>query len=223
MERVPTLELPPPAARLAFVGPTGSGKSYLAREILRHYRNVIIVDPKHQWSWKRPRDEWYELRAATLGQLYKQLQAADATGQPVLYRPPPEDLLPMNCRNLDHVADLALQRRNTILYYDELVYISGSSDWQVRAPKWYQAMTTGRTRGVGVWNAFQRPSWVPMVALTEAEERFIFYLRNKDDRRRMEEGTGEDLIPWGTLRQAPHTYVISTDSGTTGARRLKGD
>lgn len=45
--------------------------------------------------------------------------------------------------------------------------------------------TRGRERKIGVWAATQRPTWVPLFALSEAEWVFVFRLNVQEDRDRM--------------------------------------
>jgi len=206
--------LPRSNERVVFVGPTRSGKTRLARTLLRGRPNVLIVDPKGQWQ-ADPGD----LIAKTLPQLAQRLNAARDTGRRVVYRVPKEHLLPANAWYLDEVARMVLDRGKTLLYYDELVFVANGTDFTKRAPHFYFAMTTGASRGVGVWGSVQRPSHVPSIVFSETEYRATFYLRKASDRDRMEEVMGDD-VPWDVLRRNRYAFVFADDLDTTRPLRL---
>ncbi len=210
------MNLPKPNERLVIVGPTRCGKSYLARTLLRGAPNVLVVAPKGPKSW--PLDAG-DLRAVNLKQLAQRLDEARKTGARVVYYPPREHLLPENSADLDEVAAMALERRNTLLFYDELVYVANGNDFTKRAPHFYFALTTGGSQGVGVWGLCQRPSHIPAIVFTESEYRATFYLRKKSDRDRMEDALGDE-VPWDILRRNRHSFVFGDDMETSHAMKL---
>src|SRR5437868_3266777 len=53
--------------------------------------------------------------------------------------------------------------------------------------------TRGREKGIGVWGATQRPVWVPLFCLSEADWIMTFRLNLPDDRRRIAQICGEDI------------------------------
>lgn len=201
--------------RCVFVGPTGSGKTVLARTMLRGRENVLIVDPKGQWETS-PGD----LVAKNLKDLEAKLNFARKDGRRVVYKVPREHLLPYNAAYLDDVARMVLERKHTLLYYDELVFVASATDFARRAPNFYFAMTTGRSSGVGVWGSVQRPSHVPSIVFSETEYRATFYLRKESDRDRMEETMGDD-IPWDVLRANRYAFVFADDLDITKPLTLK--
>jgi hypothetical protein len=213
------MKLPPPNSRVAFVGPTRSGKTYLARSWLQHYDNVAVLDPKGQFDWKQPAsNERFSRVAKTWRKFTQYMERSAKDGWPVIYRPPAEHLLPHNSHELDRFYWYCLQRGNTLTYTDELYYVAHGSDFAKRAPWFFRCVTAGASKGVGTWTAFQRPSWVPLIALTETELRAIFNLRVSSDRDRIEESFGE--VPWDVLRRERHSFVLSTDEWTSSVMRL---
>jgi hypothetical protein len=204
------LNLQPKATnRVIAIGPTGCGKSFLMEWLLSHYPDVVKVDFKHDI-----RATEGDLIAKDLRSLEKRLSEAD--NQHIIYRVPQEHLNPDNSSYLDAVAKMAKEyatkKRPLILYYDELVYVAGSANFFKRAPNYYYAVTTGRGQGLGVWGCVQRPSWVPLIALSESDIRFSFYLRKRSDRERAEELLGD--IDWEMLKRE-HTFVAGNDLETS--------
>lgn len=225
--------------RVAVVGPTGSGKTVLARFLLSFYSNVIAVDPKYQWvaesskhsptGYAYPNDADYgPLRgrpiyyATDLKELREAMDEQVDEPHHILYQPPREHLLMTqgSAEKLDEVAALVLERGHTTLYYDELYYVANGSDFQKRAPNYFYCVTTGRSKKIGVWASVQRPSWIPLIALTETDIRCTFFLRHVDDRKRMEKLMGDGL-PWDALRKYKHSFVEADDMETTKPLKLE--
>src|SRR5271167_2281000 len=108
--------LPKPTDRVAFIAPTGSGKTYFARRLLPLYQNVIVLDPKSEWIGKDP--WWMEQRKVkSFDALRRELKASAKDGKPIVYCP---DLLKVADFDFDAVYDLAFRRKNTLVYIDEL-------------------------------------------------------------------------------------------------------
>lgn len=213
------MKLPPANSRVCFCGPTRSGKTYLARSWLRTYNNVAVLDPKRQFTWHEHGKRFARI-ATTYRQFEKLMVKSEADGYPVIYRPPEEHLLPEHAEYLDGFFRYCLERRNTLAYVDELYYVASGSDFTKRAPFYFRAVTTGASKGVGVWSSFQRPTWVPLISLSETDMRAVFFLRFEADRKRIEENFGP--VPWDLLRMNKYSFVLSTDEWTSGVLRLKG-
>jgi len=211
------MELPAPNSRVAFVGPTRSGKTYLARSWLRHYDHVAILDPKKQFSFEST-DPRFRQIATTFKQFTKLMERSEKTGWPVIYRPPADDLNPMNADRLDRFYWYCLSRGNTLTYVDELYFLANGNDFAKRVPYYFRTITTGASLGVGAWSAFQRPAWIPKIALTETEVRAIFYLRSADDRDAIDRSFGE--VAWTKLQTEQHSFVLSTDQWTSRPMRV---
>lgn len=218
-----TSAFPTPAGhdRCCFMGPTGSGKTELAIALLKPMPNVIVVDPKHRFDWGEIGSRYARV-AHSLRDLLAQLKDVESrrSSAPVVYRPPTDDLAPANIDRVDEVFHVALSRGHTTVYVDEMSYLTGTANnFQERLPHWFRAVTTGRQLGVGVWSAFQRPANVPLLAMSESDYRFTFYLRMHKDRARAEELCGP--IPWDVLQDEEYSFAWATDKHTSAPTRLR--
>ncbi|WP_322510718.1 type IV secretory system conjugative DNA transfer family protein [Chloroflexus sp.] len=147
---------------MAIIGATGSGKTELARFLLRNQRRVLAIDPKHTLRIDGFRRGW---------------------SLPILY---PDFRLIVRPRR-DQDAELARllieawRRKNILVYVDELASVTEIFPLSTQILE--EIARTGRERKVGLWVAMQRPRWVPRIFLTEAEVMFIFQLRSAEDRQ----------------------------------------
>jgi hypothetical protein len=90
---------------------------------------------------------------------------------------------------LQHAWDIG----NLVVYIDELYALVEFG--QSKPPKILSRIyTQGREKEVGVWGATQRPSWVPMFTLSESDWFFAFRTQLQDDRRRLAELMGEEVM-----------------------------
>jgi len=167
----------PSKDRVCFIGPTGSGKTELAKALLVTRRNAIAVDTKRN-------EDWAEFGPIVYGNEVYRVRA----GRFAWYVPGEflvDDALP------EKFFRWALLRRFTVTYVDELLNVPNVDAMKILA-------TQGRSAKSGLWVATQRPSGVPLYTISEAQHYFIFWLRLEEDRERMERATGTE-IPWGMI------------------------
>lgn len=208
----PTLSqlLPQPTDRALFVGQTGGGKTTLARFLLAEKPYVVVHDAKIMLD----RKEWPGYRFVSKLRDAVKLRPEDFPR--IIYQP-----------NEHEVADHAVQnaffrwlyrRGNTTVYVDETVLVQIGGVW----PRYhFLCITQGRGRGVEMWSGMQRPSWVPLVTLSEAEHIFLFRLQYGEDRIRMEGVTGLDealMTPRALPKQT--FWYVQTGEEARGPFRL---
>lgn len=151
--------------RVAFIGRTGSGKTFLAERLTCPLKRLVIIDPngllEHRFLPHVPWNKGLKhLEAGDTARLYVSLDKA---------------------ADYNVVFDTIYQRaRNIVVYIDEAYGIASSSASASDALR--TLYTRGRARGIGVWTATQRPRFIPRFMLSEAEWFFVFQLLLDDDR-----------------------------------------
>ena len=179
--------------RVLLVGRTGSGKTFAAEHLTRPLPRLVVLDPKGTLgTWKL--DPWDRDTRRRL-----------KNGDPVRTRV----VVPFG-KDPDEIWDEALFEvyagGNVTCYVDEVygVVDPGSKPSRNLTGLW----TRGRELGVGAWAASQRPAWVPLFILSEADHFFQFRLSLDEDRRRMAAFLGPQAMnvirePNGVLYSKP--------------------
>lgn len=167
-----------PNDRIALVGATGSGKTYLAGKLLRSVSRLIVIDPKNTLGNKWGLSDWS-----------KRSKKALFAGDPLRVRFSPE---PGEEWRYEEILSLAYEAENVMIYIDE---VYGIVEPGRKPPKYLTAdYTRGRELGIGMIAATQRPSWVPLFILSEANWYICFRLMMDEDRRRMSKFMGSSVL-----------------------------
>lgn len=169
--------LPRPNERMMIVGHTGSGKTTLAKAILRagEYDRILIIDSK--CTYGGPEGEvGYELarsprELAKMGQRHERIQ----------FRPSPAH---QDVSAYDRVYEWAYRQKGIVVYTDE-TYLTMRG---TKSPDWQRAcITCGRELGIGMIMGTQRPRGIDPRVRTEADVKAQFRLDDDDDK----------LVFWG--------------------------
>lgn len=166
--------------RLLLAGKTGSGKTYFARRLLAGLPRLVVIDPKASLK------EWGLL--APTGWRWRSFLKDGAPGR-FRILPPIEDDLRGWYETL--FQDL-YNAGNVTVYIDEAYAVAPPGS---QPGKWLTALyTRGRERGIGVWAATQRPTWIPLFLISEADWIVTFRLNLTADRKRIADIAGDPLL-----------------------------
>lgn len=166
-----------PNERVFICGKTRSGKTYLARHLAANLRRLFVLDPKGTLTdWNTEEVSDYALRRMQNGGDGRLRFTAPVYGAQEYW--------------IDaFLKGIGIQ--DLVIYCDEMYLLSntGRPDESFRAV-WAQ----GREWGIGAWATVQRPTWMPLFTLTEAEHFFVFRLTMQSDRERMAEFMGPEVL-----------------------------
>lgn len=164
--------------RIISVGKTGSGKTFLMKYLTKKLKRLMVLDPK-----------------AMIDPVDWRLDWVDGGGLRDLQNGKEARLLVRTFDQQDWAEYLtyAWNASNLVVYIDELYALV---DFGRSAPPRIlsQLYTQGRERLVGMWGATQRPAWVPMFTLSESDWFFAFRTQLQDDRKRLAELMGPEVL-----------------------------
>lgn len=180
-----------PDQRVVFVGRTGSGKTYLARALLADVKRLFVFDAKgtlakEEWALTEYDEsavkDYYDVQTEFRVRIPTPI---DGDWQPYLWD--------------------AYNVRNCTVYIDEVYGVeSGTKPTEAMRA----VITRGRELGIGVWSATQRPSYIPLIILSEADWIFEFQLRMLDDRKRIASLIGRE----GLRELKNHQFIAFNDA-----------
>lgn len=175
--------------RLAFIGKTRSGKTFLANHLLSHFQKqkdlqIILLDPKHE------RTKFGDGSSLDVPKLVTRYNKK----------------LKVQCFQeyhwnsaLDDMVDQLLKRGNAIFDLDEIGGIATANSVPDGITRLW---TQGGGKGVGAWAKFQKPLGIPKVIKSQSEYFFMFRINPLDDRKDMLNYISDEQI----LRKIPLRY-----------------
>ena len=173
---------PKPDQRLILVGATGTGKTTLARELLKPFKKIIVIDSKCTYGGKKGEEGYVMVNSPSA------LRNLRGSVDLIQYRPGERY---QNPADYDDVYKWCYRRQDIMVYTDEAFLVHHGS----YAPDYLRAcITCGRELGIGMITGTQRPRGLDLRLLTEAEIFISFELRHRDDRKRMAEMGGEEFM-----------------------------
>ncbi len=160
--------------RVAIVGKTGSGKTYLARRLCARVSRLVVIDHKSSLGG------WHCEDATEAA--WAKLERGDPARVRVVYE---------DDDTYETAIAIALAAGNCTIYIDE---IYGVTENGKRPRALIAALTRGREFGVGVWTSTQRPKHLPLFVLSEADHYFVMRLNLDEDRKRLAAFAGEEVL-----------------------------
>lgn len=175
---------------VTLIGPTGTGKTTLAREVLQCRRFVAVLATKGE-------DD--TMRGFTKDGYRKVSQWPQPLAPPYLqtrfvyHVPPPaiDDYTEQKDKVSAFLQDIYTSGRWCV-YIDELRSVA---DYLGQKRPIVRLLTEGRSAGISVVTGFQRPSYVPLEVYDQASHIFAF----SDPDERMQRKIGEAVMPQGAL------------------------
>lgn len=156
--------------RVLFAGKTGSGKTFAANTFLEQLPRICVYDPHARLD--------YEF--TTLEQANK------------LWN---DEEFCVSFTEADDFSEFVLTHFDEggfVCYIDEIYAICPPRS--AVPPVITKLWTQGRANNIGAWCAFQRPTFVPLFVISEAEHFFCFRLSLEDDRKRMAQVMGPTVL-----------------------------
>lgn len=192
--------------RVFVAGQTGSGKTTLVQVLLEARKYVVVLDIKGTMRWGG-----YKV-VESLGALTK----LDPVGVPkIIYKPTYQEM--SDRQTMNKFFRWVYDRQRTTLYVDELSGVSRGDDY----PAYYGAcLMRGRELGIEVISGAQRPTYIPQIAMSEAEHVYSFKLKMVRDRERMEALTGIPSNQISALHKREFLYAPQ-DGDVVGPIRLR--
>ena len=170
---------------IGVIGPTGAGKTWIVRDLLllRRYSVVIATKEKDKTLVKYEKEDGFQLYD-TWPPFYQDTRV-------LLWKKPKE------LGNFYDQAVLVYQVMSDIykrggwtVSFDDIYYVSNTLRLKGAVQMFY---TQVRSNNVSILGNMQRPSWVPLEAVSQVSYIIMFITRDKRDLARIAEGAGLDL------------------------------
>lgn len=184
-----------PNQRVALIGKTGSGKTYLEQQISLSWERFVVFDakgtiPLKGWNLEEGSSALRQLRNGHSARI--RVRESDP-------------------RKWLSWLDLIWQLHNVVLYIDEMSLVNPSTNPSLELRKLYQQ---GRELGVGVHASTQRPRNVPAIMFSEADWIFAFRMSRAEDRKTVADYGDEKETMRKPIRD-PHGFYTYSPSWET--------
>lgn len=207
---------------VSFIGPTGSGKTYLALQLLARsvsedlsgYVTVMKARDKTMGDFLRTHDRWRRVLN------FPPPPHVPGTTRPVGYAVWPHHTNDPEADDVRHEEIFHRMHRqlyvkgDNIIFDDEVVSLVREMNMKADLTRIW---TKGRSIGSGLWGATQRPAMVPLEMYDQAQHLFLANIKDKRSQDRFGEISGVDPeLVVSVVRQLPqhHWLYIRQEEGS---------
>ncbi|MFQ5531333.1 MAG: hypothetical protein ACE5ES_01830 [Candidatus Nanoarchaeia archaeon] len=167
--------------RIFIAGKSGSGKSYLAKEIFKALNRLVLVDYKHEVI----------IGGFGIIKSYSEFLDLVQKGHTKIIMRPSGTHEQINSE-LSKIETYIFNKGNWTIAFDELT--KREKNFMDLPPSLDNIVRMGRSRGVGIIVIHQRPSRLELGFMSEAEHFFIFTLNLRVDKDKMRGVIGDENI-----------------------------
>lgn len=183
------------SSRWFFCGWTGSGKTFLAKHFLRRYARrgwpVVIFDTGHSWMWDEKKQVYNEWAHSGDGSIDRPRLVKRFNKRFLVQAYEPEGSEAMKDPGLMQFCNDVMKAGRHLVYIDETFGLMTATF----CPEPVAALfVRGRKKQVAAWAGSQRPSRIPEVIMSQAENWAIFGLQNPSDREKVAQWTNTPAI-----------------------------
>lgn len=187
------ITLPKKGDHLIFCGTTGSGKSYLAQEMLKNYERYFIFDTHGSLKLDNA------IKIIEPMNLEKKLRAFDK----IRYVPRLEYRTKAHFNAVFKTLMTNKYAKNRIIYIDEIYHLGFGQSF----PDWLsRGISTARQKKISIWTSSQRPSNIPMAILTESRRIYLFYLSYAEDIKKIAKFTRDEKALLKEVEELGYDY-----------------
>lgn len=170
------------------VGPTGSGKTVAAQDLLLLRRYIVAIATKS----KDKSLDGYK------GFIKRSTWPPDFHEKKILFWRKPKALGDFSEQQIGIYGVLAdiFKRGGWTVYFDDLIYVTNTLKLKEPVKMFY---TQVRSLGVSIVASLQRPFWAPLEAVSQSTYALVFAARDEHDVHRLAEGLS---VPYKELLAA---------------------
>jgi len=203
------ITLPALGEHIIFCGTTGSGKSYLAQEMLAHYERVFVFDTQDSLAIPGA------VKIIDPVHITRKLRAFAK----IRYVPKLEFRTKGDFNYILKVLMTNPHAHKRIIYIDEIYHLGFGPSF----PDWLsRGISTARHKGISVWTASQRPANIPLAVMTEARRIYLFYLSYAEDVKKIAKFTRDEKNFLEEVENLKYDYsMIELDRVTGRWRKLQ--
>lgn len=174
-----TITLPKLGEHIIFCGTTGSGKTYLAQEMLKNYERVFVFDTHNSL---RVADA---IKITSPQNIVKKLRSFPK----IRYVPE----LEYRTKDWYNYVVKSLMTKSAgkgrVIYVDEIYHLGFGQSF----PDWLsRGISTARQKKISLWTSSQRPTNIPMAIMTESRRIYLFYLSYAEDIKKVSKFTRDE-------------------------------